>query len=305
MNPRQTLGKMKNPINLILMSAMSTFVLEAETTTILLDFGNDDSFRGASVVSPDKNGNHWNSVRPGLFFAELVDTTGVLTTLAYGPGSHPTDSYNGPAGDTTLNGPSASAYDAVALGALGVDEAVYDYHVGVLGTASGYFQIENLNPEVSYTLRFYGAHKYIAEPDGLTTYRVYSDAERTVLLGEVDLGVGSIGDAHNENALGVLTGLSPAAEVGIFYIEFGGADGVSDGYINAMSISYTAEVIEPTGEWAGYPVLPSGDVDTGGFLGWINVSGGDFVWVWSLGKYIYMPEPAADSTGAWGFVSKN
>ena len=277
-------------------------VVSVSGTTLLLDFGNDDSFRGASVPNPDPNGNYWNSVRPGLFFPELIDTENNVTTIAYGPGAHPTDSYNGPAGavDQPGIGPEDSEYDPVALGDIGVDEAVYDYHVGVLGTESAYFEIQGLEQGTDYTLSFYGAHKYIAEPSGLTTYNVYADADRTQLLDSVDLSVGSIGDVHNTNLLATLT-LQPG-EDGIFYIEFGGADGVNDGYINAMSIEYEASV-QPDA-WAGYPMTPEGDVDTEGFVGWINVMSGDYVWSYNLSKYIYLPETSVQDGGAWTYVAK-
>jgi hypothetical protein len=294
--------KLPNITQLLLFTTVP-FALSAQEVTVLLDFGNADSFRGASVPNPDPNGNYWNSVRPGFYFAELVDTTNAPTSVAYGPGAHPTDSYNGPAGDVTINGPADSDYDAVALGAIGVDEAVYDYHVGVLGADSGYFQIEGLDPETAYTLRIYGAHKYISEPNGLTTYKVYADPERQILLGSVDLGVGSIGDAHNRDTLAVIENISPAVDVGIFFMEFGGADGTSDGYINAMSITFEAAE-EPT-TWAGYPRLPSGDVNTESFLGWVNVLQGDFIWSYSLNGWMYLPEDFVGEVGAWTYVPAN
>jgi hypothetical protein len=273
----------------------------SQEVTVLIDFGNDDSFRGATVPNPDPNGNFWNSVRPGLFFSDLNDTTNTATGIAYGPGAHPTDSYNGPAGDVTINTPADSDYDPVALGNIGVDEAVYDYHVGILGQDSAYFQIEGLDPNVAYTLKFYGAHKYISEPNGLTTYRVYSDAERQTLIASVDLGVGSIGDAHNRDMLAVVENISPAPDVGIFFIEFGGADGTSEGYINAMEISYVAPVQEDM--WADFVLLPTGEVNTGAFLGWLQTNDSDYVWSFTLAAWIYLPEGNVSPSGAWGYIN--
>jgi hypothetical protein len=221
--------------------------------TVLLDFGNAESFRGVSVPIPDGNGNHWNSVRPGQFVSGLVDIDGATTGLRYGPGAHPTDSYNGPAGATdggitetmllTLN------MDWQALGNIGVPEAVVDFHVGKLGDPSGYFQIQGLNPAGRYTLRLLGSHKYNAHD--FTRVNVYSDSDRLQLLASGDLLVG-VGANHNTDTVLELADLQPSAD-GILYLEFGGADGVSSGYLNCMEISSTG---------GGGPVDPDPDPES-------------------------------------------
>jgi hypothetical protein len=43
--------------------------------TVLIDFGNDNSFRGVSVPAPDQNGNYWNSLLPGLFYTASTSRT--------------------------------------------------------------------------------------------------------------------------------------------------------------------------------------------------------------------------------------
>ena len=70
--------------------------------TLLIDFGNDASFRGATTASPDSNGNYWNSMQPGLFYTNLVGINNVGTGINFGFSSPVgTDSFNGPAGVTT------------------------------------------------------------------------------------------------------------------------------------------------------------------------------------------------------------
>ncbi|MEX0332383.1 MAG: hypothetical protein AB3N64_13260 [Puniceicoccaceae bacterium] len=55
--------------------------------------------------------------------------------------------------------------------------------------------------------------------------------------------------------------------------------------------------------WAHYPIQPDGSsVDTGGLVGWIDYSGSDFVFSYSLGKYIYMPQAYVSTLGAWFFI---
>lgn len=286
----------------------------AQATTVLIDFGYDVTFRGVSVINPDENGNDWNSVGPGNFFPDLVNKTGATTSLAFGPDAAVmnTDSYNGPAGNTDPNGdfqigdgqlPEDSEYDPVALGDLGADEAVYDYIVGKLDTGDGRFQIQGLDPAVSYTLKFYGAKKYMdIATDGITRYNVYDDPDYTNLVGTVDLAVGGIGAEHNQNQVATIANISPAEDLGIFYIEFGDTISGLGGYLNCMSVTYE-EVVSDT--WAGYPKRPDGYVDTTPFLGWIWVSDvTDYVWSVNLGKYIYLPESRVTGSGAWTYISK-
>src|ERR1035441_647363 len=51
------------------MATVSAKVKVSEVTppsnTILLDFGNNQSYRGANTPSPDRKGNFWNSVWAG------------------------------------------------------------------------------------------------------------------------------------------------------------------------------------------------------------------------------------------------
>ena len=47
-----------------------------------------------------------------------------------------------------------------------------------------------------------------------------------------------------------------------------------------------------------------GDADTGNLLGWINVNQAPHIWSYSLEDWVYMEEPAADASGAWGYFYK-
>ena len=196
--------------------------------TWLIDIGSNDSFRGASVVSPDTNGNHWTSVWAGDFFVDIVDIDGVATDLDFGFSSDGgNDSFNGPAGDTTVNGPADSVYDSMALGNLGVDEAVYDFYV------NSTFQIQQLNPESTYNITFYGAHKF--NNDATTRYTLYTDDTFSVEVTSVELMVGDQnGPNHNEDMTVTMEGVSPQVD-NIFYIGFEGANGLN-GYLNCLQI---------------------------------------------------------------------
>ena len=200
---------------------------------ILVDLGNEFSYRGVTATSPDSNGNYWNSVWSGAYYADLVDMDGSSTGVAFGFSAvSGTDSYNGPAGPTdgltTQQIIDAVDIDAAALGNLGNKEAAADYYV------SSKFELQNLNASKSYKLTFYGSHSW---SDALATsvYEVYSDNTYATLVDSVSLDVQDLnsGWLHNRDTVAMLT-VAPQAG-NILYVKF-------DGYLNAMQIE---EVPEP------------------------------------------------------------
>ena len=204
----------------------------SQATSILIDLGSDESFRGASVTSPDSNGNHWTSVWSGAFYSDLVDTTGTPTTVDFGFSSAPgTDYFNGPSGAT--QDPAATVYNAAALGDLGINEAVYDYYV------SSTFQIQMLDTSKTYDLTFFGSHKF--NNDNTTRYTVYTDGSFSTPVASVDLLVGVNAD-HNQDTVATLSGVAPQPD-GIIYVGFEGATG-GNGYLNALQI--TEVIPEPS-----------------------------------------------------------
>lgn len=220
----------------------------ASAQTVLIDFGNSSSFRGADVVNPDPNGNFWTSVWSGAFYADIVDIDGNQTTIDFGFNGAPggTDYFNGPSGAT--QDPAATVYDAAALGDLGVNEAVYDYY------ADANFEVQGLDPAETYNFTFYGAHKFNA--DNTTRYTAYTDGTFSATIASVDLLVGD-GPDHNTNTLVTLEGLAPDTN-GIIYIGFTGANGGS-GYLNAMKVEIVPDI--------AFTAQPAGDIaDPGGTL---------------------------------------
>lgn len=63
-------------------------------------------------------------------------------------------------------------------------------------------------------------------------------------------------------------------------------------------------VVNATPTWAEYPLDNQGNADTGSFMGWVNVSMGDWIWNYNLAKYIYLPEGNVNLSGAWSYISK-
>ena len=199
-------------------------------STVLIDFGNNQSYRGINTPSPDSRGNFWNSVWSGAVNSPLTNAAGEVTTmrLAFDAAAG-TDYYNGPSGAT--QNPSACVIDTDALGYLGINEAVYDYYV------NSTFQIQGLDPTKAYALTFFGSHKYSASD--YTIYSVCSDASYSRVITSVSLYVQSPGNpgAHNANKVAAIRGIAPQNN-GILYIKFQGTnrDSTVGGYLNCMQI---------------------------------------------------------------------
>jgi hypothetical protein len=215
------------------------------SSTVLLDFGNNQSYRGTNTPSPDIRGNFWNSVWADAIGSPLTNTAGGVTTMGLSFRlSAGTDYYNGPSGATP--NPGASVIDTDALGYLGIHEAVYDYYVNAA------FQIQGLDPTKTYSLTFFGSHKYSASD--YTTYSVCSDASYSRAVTSISLYVQSPGNpgAHNSNKVATISGVSPQTN-GIIYIKFQGtnSDPSVGGYLNCMEIVELA----PTNAMAATPKL--------------------------------------------------
>lgn len=61
----------------------------------------------------------------------------------------------------------------------------------------------------------------------------------------------------------------------------------------------------PIGIWGGYAWHNNkGDVNTGDFLGWINVQGAPWVWSYSLSSFVFVDEPAGSESGAWVYFNR-
>ena len=53
-------------------------------------------------------------------------------------------------------------------------------------------------------------------------------------------------------------------------------------------------------DWGGFEVLPDGhSINTGGFMGYIDITSAPWVWVYSLDRYVYMDESYVNPSGGW------
>jgi hypothetical protein len=227
------------------MALVAGFTVSAKAEKVLLDFGDNSSFRGVSVSpNPDANGNTWNEIHTGAYFPNLNATTGAATTDAFGFSSPVgTDSYNGPAGATDNPGGPANDLNnftlSPSLGDLDNNAAAIDYVNSPGGGVYCTFALNGLSATETYTLIFYGSQKFSA--DANTVYSVFSDAGFTSSLGSATLNVGS-GNNANLSQVATISGLTPNA--GNLYVEFLGQQG-DTGYLNSMEIIGTSSVPEP------------------------------------------------------------
>jgi len=58
-------------------------------------------------------------------------------------------------------------------------------------------------------------------------------------------------------------------------------------------------------KYAGYPIVDEdGNVDTGSFIGWINVAEGNYIWSYGLNGWMYCDEDSITDSGGWMYVYK-
>jgi hypothetical protein len=255
--------------------------------TILIDFGNDNSNRGLSVHGADSNGNFWNSLQPGILAPHLVDITNAQTPtqLAWDTPVG-TDSYNGPAGPTAPVPPAFPHYydylqftdiDPVALGNMGgAKEAAFDFAaspgVGTIDIHGNVtdnktrFQIQGLDPALTYDFSFFGSHSH--EGDPTTVYSVYSDSAYTNLVSTVNLNVRDPADegTYNRDTIATISNLAPPTST-ILYVQFVGNTG-NLGYLNEMRIQATGVAPRITGDYDN-----NGVVDAADYVLWRNSVG--------------------------------
>ncbi len=290
MNAQYWLGRAAGSASMI--AIMLGMAVSISAQTVLIDFGNDTTYRSLSVINPDSNGNHWNSIQPGLLTNDLIDIQNNGTSIDIGWNTPVGfDSFNGPAGATGPdddkqflrdNNLPLTDIDALALGNLGgALEGPFDFIAGPGGADNRVrFQIQQLDPSRKYTLTFFGSHKF--STDTTTEYSVYSDDTYTTQVGTASLDVQDPVDfsMHNRDRVATISDLSPQTD-DILYVQFVGSNG-SLGYLNDMQIESTA-------------VALAGDYNADG-----KVDAADYV-VWRKDPSAHGGDPAGYNTWRTNF----
>ena len=218
--------------------------------TVLLDIGRSDAdggwYGGRTPSSPDTNGNYWNILDPGTYAGNMRTQSNTPTTI--GAGFIATNNpimtwWNGPAGDNT----APWSINNAALGALGNDDAAFDY---VWGTDIR-MSIAGLTSGKKYRLNFYCSRRWEGDPS--TTISVYGDNtfDSAVKLAEGTAPNRSAtqGEVHNTDTLLTLDNLTPTGTS--LYVNIVGASG-GEGVLNALSIQ---ELDVPTAADTTPPVI--------------------------------------------------
>ena len=232
--------------------------LHAET--VLIDFGNASSYRGASQTGADANGYSWTSIYSGAYYSSLVDLANNATTLGIGFSASTglgTDSYNGPSGATSIP-PAQAEIDAAninasSLGILGGSKAAaFDFY----NAKDGRFVVQGLNVNETYNLTFFGSKKYTAGTS-TTDYGVYTDSTYATAVGSTSLSVGVVASGtNNTGTTATIAGLTPQTS-NTLYVRFGASAYTANGYLNEMSIvgyvPYTDGTTHTLGSAKSYP----------------------------------------------------
>jgi beta-glucanase (GH16 family) len=69
----------------------------------------------------------------------------------------------------------------------------------------------------------------------------------------------------------------------------------------AITFSGLEATLNERMEWGNWPMV-DGNVDTGDWMGWLNVDRDPYIWSYALLNWIYLPEPPTGGNGSWVFV---
>lgn len=81
-----------------------------------------------------------------------------------------------------------------------------------------------------------------------------------------------------------------------------GVKQMDSGSIYAEGIQAYIERTSGTPQWAGFDIGEDGWVDTGSWMGLVNVTNDPWIWVENLAQYLYIPADATSETGAWVYA---
>lgn len=201
------------------------------------------------------------------------------------------------------------------------------FHASHGGTDSRYFQLMVSSDGVNFEPVTGGTGSFSGDSLGtngqLSTSVTFSDDGLIEWITNSDVVVGtstSNGDAYvyefsyslpagsvyenNENFAFKIARVH-APEVGDYVSSGAGTVfGEENGYARASTYFDMIRISAATEIWGGYGVYPEGDVNTGAWLGWINVASNPWVYVYDMEKWIYMPEESVSSSGAWAYLFK-
>lgn len=72
-------------------------------------------------------------------------------------------------------------------------------------------------------------------------------------------------------------------------------------YFEAIEAFVEGDDVGPT-TWAGYDRDANGNVNTGSWMGWLNVTHEPAVWSYTLQNWVYLPEGNVTANGGWTYI---
>lgn len=83
--------------------------------------------------------------------------------------------------------------------------------------------------------------------------------------------------------------------------RFASRENSNDSIRPKLTVTYTAGQTH----WAAYPILEDGrTVDTGDFLGFVDIAEQPWIYVYEISSYVYLPEDMVTIEGGWAYVPK-
>ena len=165
--------------------------------------------------------------------------------------------------------------------------------------------------DLNFELRDGGGYVEISQLETDTVYSVWMVLDYTLNFMEVYIQGGQYTAQTNIGL--VAFRVDPGPEQTVDYMAFGlsdgnsvdGAKGIDFFLFDNVAIDTAAQNLTmPTSgaTWAGYPVDSLGYVDTGAWMGYINVNFAPIIWSVSLNAWMYMPEASVGNGGAWTYI---
>jgi hypothetical protein len=180
---------------------------------------------------------------------------------------------------------------------------VYDAFnsTGDTTNAYGYDVLANVDagpPSISVAVEAEGISAWANKSPGLWGPMQLGSAVVT------ELALFSIGGAEDNSALAgtaqSFTFTSGANDVMIF---IGVSSLTSEGLRGSIdNLTITSDEGGSGTTWAGFDVDDQGNVDTGPWLGFLNINEGVWVWSYSLNSWMYLPEELVSESGSWSYV---
>lgn len=167
--------------------------------------------------------------------------------------------------------------------------------------------------DLNYELRDGGSYVEITQLEADVKYQVWMVVDYTLNFVEFYIKGGQYTEQTNIGL--VAFRVNPDVDQTVDYFTIGlssgnsedGAKGIDYMYFDNIAIDTGAQnlsdpPIEAGEMWAGFPVLPSGDCNTGDWLGWLWVGNKPYIYSYSLQQWLYIEEDAVGSSGSWIYV---